>query len=213
MRSDCGPILIVDDDSPSRELVSCLLEGAGYSTIEADTGEVALDLAGEHQPSLVLLDVHLPGVSGYEVCHQLRERFGERLPIVFVSGDRTEPQDRVAGLMIGADDYVVKPFFPDELVARVRRLLMRNGAEPNEKGGAELSASLTEREQEVLQLLAEGLTQDAIAAELYISPKTVATHIQRILSKLGVHSRAEAVSRAFRLGLVSPDFAAHLQGR
>jgi len=206
----CGPILIVDDDAPARELVRCVLEGAGYSTIETDTGEEALVLAGEQPPALVLLDVRLPGVSGYEVCRQLRERFGEQLPILFVSGDRTEPHDRVAGLMIGADDYVTKPFLPAELIARVGRLLVRAGAEQPEANGYDGKARLTEREQEVLNLLAEGLSQKAIAAQLYISPKTVATHIQRILSKLSVHSRAEAVALAFREGLVTaPDVVAH----
>jgi DNA-binding NarL/FixJ family response regulator len=209
MASICGPILIVDDDPSSRELFSCVLAGAGYSTIEVESGEAALVQAGEIRPSLVLLDVHLPGVSGYEVCRQLRERFGEQLPIVFVSGNRTEPHDRVAGLMIGADDYVVKPFSADELIARVGRLLTR--AEADWSGnGSDSRVRLTEREREVLGLLADGLSQNAIASELYISPKTVATHIQRILSKLEVHSRAEAVSYAYRLGLVSADFAAHL---
>src|SRR6266511_719439 len=88
MASICGPILIVDDDPSSRELFSCVLAGAGYSTIEVESGEAALVKAGEIRPSLVLLDVHLPGVSVYEVCRQLRERFGEQLPIVFVSGNR-----------------------------------------------------------------------------------------------------------------------------
>ena len=109
--------------------------------------------------------------------------------------------------MIGADDYMVKPFSPDELVARIQRLLVRTSSV---KADLEDWQRLTPRESEVLNLLAEGLSQDAIAIELYISPKTVATHIQRILGKLGVHSRAAAVSKAYRLGLVSPDFAAHL---
>jgi DNA-binding NarL/FixJ family response regulator len=179
--------------------------------VEAVSGEEALDAVGDQHPSLVLLDVQLPGLSGYEVCRQLRERFGQRLPIVFVSGARTEAHDRVAGLMIGADDYMIKPFFSDELLARVRRLLMHAGAEARESGRPHTYGGLTEREQQVLRLLAQGLTQDAIGAELYISPKTVATHIQRILSKLEVHSRAEAVSLAYRQGLVSPDTVAHIQ--
>jgi DNA-binding NarL/FixJ family response regulator len=210
MMANCGPILIVDDDPSFRALSTCVLEDAGYSTIEAETGEAALVIAGERRPSLVLLDVHLGGVSGYEVCRQLRDRFGQKLPIVFVSGTRGESHDRVAGLMIGADDYIVKPFFPDEFIARVRRLLTRAEVDERENGDARPTARLTEREQQVLQLLAHGLTQNAIADELYISPKTVATHIQRILTKLDVHSRAEAVSHAFRFELVSPDVAAHL---
>ena len=178
-----------------------VLEGAGYATIEAETGEAALVIADEQQPSLVLLDVRLPGVSGYEVCRQLRERFGRHLPIVFVSGSRTDPHDCAAGLMIGADDYVVKPFLPDELVARVRRLLVRAGAEQPQANGLNGWARLTARELEVLELLSRGLTQKAIAAELSISRKTVATHIQHILRKIGAHSRAEAVAFAHRLGL------------
>jgi DNA-binding response OmpR family regulator len=72
-----------------------------------------------------VLDVALPGVTGYDVCRTLREEFGEELPIIFVSDERTEPLDRVAGLLMGADDYVVEPFAPAELVARVMRALAR----------------------------------------------------------------------------------------
>lgn len=201
------PILLVDDDAASRELLCAILDGVGYTTVQAATGEVALTLAAEHEPTAAILDVRLPGISGYEVCRQLRERFGEKLPIVFVSGERAESEDRVAGLMIGADDYLVKPFSPDELVARIQRLLVRTAPA---HADADNWVELTPREWEVLNLLAEGLSQNAIANELYISPKTVATHIQRILGKLGVHSRAAAVAKAFGLGLVSPDFAAHL---
>jgi DNA-binding NarL/FixJ family response regulator len=186
MTTDCCPIFIVDDDAHSREFLRTLLNAAGYSdVVELETGEEALAQAGVEHPSLVLLDIALPGISGYEVCHELRRRFGDGLPIIFVSGTRTEPHDRVAGLLIGADEYVVKPFFPGELVARVRRLLIRNGAESiNGANGNGLVSRLSEREREVLRLLAEGQPQEAIAAELFISPKTVATHIQRILTKL-----------------------------
>ena len=201
------PILLVDDDAASRELLCAILDGVGYTTVQAATGEVALTLAAEHEPTAAILDVRLPGISGYEVCRQLRERFGEKLPIDVVSGERAESEDRVAGLMIGADDFLVKPFSPDELVARIQRLLVRTAPAHED---ADDWVELTPREWEVLNLLAEGLSQNAIANELYISPKTVATHIQRILGKLGVHSRAAAVAKAFGLGLVSPDFAAHL---
>lgn len=196
MTNDSGPILVVDDDAPARDLASDLLARAGYPTKQAATGEEALAAAQADRPSLVLLDVHLPGVSGYEVLYSLRERFGDGLPVVFVSGERTESFDRVAGLHLGADDYLVKPFAPDELIARLRRLLAGSGPKHENDRPA-----LTAREEEVLRLLASGLDQRQIAKELVISSKTVASHIERILAKLGVHSRAQAVAVAHRTGL------------
>jgi DNA-binding NarL/FixJ family response regulator len=203
--SHSDKILIVDDDANYREFVSSILGRVGYQTSEASSGEDALTAVRGQRPSCVLLDVLLPGVTGYEVCRELRDEHGEALPIIFVTGERTEPGDRVAGLLLGADDYVIKPFDPDELLARVRRMIVRSGPGGNRNGaGHPESFGLTGRELQILALLADGLSQSAIAAELVISPKTVATHIQRILVKLGVHSRAEAVAAAHREGLASP---------
>jgi two-component system, NarL family, nitrate/nitrite response regulator NarL len=191
-----GPILVVDDDAGARDFVSDLLGRAGYPTTQAATGEEALAAAQSDRPSLVLLDVRLPGVSGYEVLYELRERFGDELPVVFVSGERTESFDRVAGLQLGADDYLVKPFAPDELIARLRRLIAGTSSSQEQDPPA-----LTAREHEVLKLLASGLAQNEIAKELVISEKTVSSHIERILAKLGVHSRAQAVAVAHQTGL------------
>ena len=202
MKFGGGSVLVVDDDPGCRTLIVELLERIGCTVTEAASGSEALVLAKAERPALVLLDVAIPGVTGYEVCHELRESYGHTLPVVFISGSRVESQDRVAGLLLGADDYIVKPFDGDELVARVRRLLVRNNdnglrVERRRQGSASLR-SLTKREQEVLVLLARGHNQQQIAAELFISPKTVATHIQHILRKLAVHSRAEAVALAHR---------------
>jgi DNA-binding NarL/FixJ family response regulator len=194
-------ILIVDDDANHRAFVSSILGRVGYGTREASSGEEALSSVRNERPSCVLLDVLLPGVTGYAVCRELRDEYGEAFPIVFVTGERTEPGDRVAGLLLGADDYVVKPFDPDELLARVRRLLVRSDRAASANGQHRNSFGLTDREREILMLLANGARQKAIAADLVLSQKTVATHIQRILAKLGVHSRAEAVAIAHREGL------------
>jgi DNA-binding NarL/FixJ family response regulator len=204
MRTDAAKILIVDDDELFRTFVASLLERAGYATAEASTGEEALTSVRQETPACILLDVLLPRATGYEVCRELRDKYGEALPIVFVTGERTEPADRVAGLLIGADDYILKPFDPDELIARVRRLMVRSGvfAMLVEKKGRD-GYQLTDRELEVLRMLADGLEQDGIARELFISPKTVSTHIQRILTKLGVHSRAQAIAVAYRENLVA----------
>jgi DNA-binding NarL/FixJ family response regulator len=190
-----GAVLVVDDDAGLRQFVCELLEEEGYLTLEAASGRSALDCARESRPLLVVLDVNLPGLSGYEVCDALRRLYGRNLPIVFISGERIESYDRAAGLLLGADDYIVKPFAPDEFLVRVRRLLQRG---KNDSG----PRALTSRENEVLELLAEGLEQSEIAVRLVISSNTVATHLERILTKLGAHSRAQAVAIAYRDGLV-----------
>ena len=192
-----GEVLIVSLDDDVREPLTRLFGRAGFSTSTVTSGEDALSTALRERPSLVVLDLELADMTGYELCYELRDQVGEGLPIIFVSGDRTETSDRVAGLLIGADDYLAKPFDVDELLARARRLLARAPLLP-----ATADVPLTGREIQVLQLLSDGLTQEAIAKELFISPKTVATHIQRILTKLGVHSRTEAVAIAYRDGLV-----------
>jgi two-component system, LuxR family, response regulator FixJ len=201
--------LLVDDDEGFRSFVSELLESIGYLTDELTSGAAVLPAVAENRPAAILLDVRLPGLNGYEVCRELRNRYGDSIAIVFISGERTEALDRAGGLLIGADDYMTKPVDPAELIARVTRLVDRprsNGESPRSNGKLE---TLTQRENEVLELLAEGLRQEEIADRLVISPKTVATHIQRILGKLDVRSRAQAVSLALRDERDERDVSAH----
>jgi DNA-binding NarL/FixJ family response regulator len=201
----CGQVLVIDDDEGMRDLMVAVLGLGGLTVTTAATGEQGLELAAATDPHVVLLDVHLPGISGYAVCHELRKRAGDTIGILFVSGERTESFDRVAGLLIGGDDYLTKPFAPDELLERTRRLLRRLGTGTGNGNGARgVSSHLTPRELEVLRTLAEGLAQDGIAERLVISTKTVETHIEHILAKLGVHSRAQAVALAYREDLLSP---------
>lgn len=196
-----APVLIVDDDQAFLSFVQLILEGAGYSTLTATTGEDALRIAGAECPAVVVLDIILPTLNGYEVCHGLREMLGESTAIVFVSGERTGGVDVSSGLLVGADDYMVKPVDPGELVARVGALSRRVRAKRN--GDApEPTARLTPRELEILALLAEGRNQRDIARALSISPKTVGIHIEHVLGKLDVHSRAEAVAAAYRRNLI-----------
>lgn len=201
MAINCGPLLIVDGDESRRETISNLLVEAGYTCREAPNGEDGLRAARHDEPTLVVLADVLPSLASYEVCRALRDDFGEILPIIFISGLRKDPLDRVAGLLLGADDYIVEPFAPEEFVARVRRAVTRAAAfrSVNDRE----AHALTVREAEVLQGLASGLSQQQIAQQLIISPKTVGTHIQRILSKLDVHSRAEAVAVAYQRGIVN----------
>lgn len=195
-----GPIVIADGDENGRALAAAALVRAGYETIEVSTGSAALDAVRANGVALVVLEVGLPDMTGYEVCRELRSQRGEELPIFFLSGLRTEPLDRVAGLLLGADDFIVKPFDPDELVARVRRFVNRKALMRDVALGDPGSPQLTRREVEVLNLLVEGRRQKEIAVQLVISQKTVATHIQNLLGKFGVHSRAELIARAYMLG-------------
>ena len=190
-----GAIVVADADEAFRREMKRALSAASFEVVEAASGDEALAAALDESVVLAVLDVRLSGLSGYEVCRRLREAHGDRVPIVFVSADRVESSDRVAGLLVGADDYLVKPVARDEIVARVRRLLARS---PD----GVTRPRLTEREGEVLRLLAAGHGPAQIGAELSISPKTVATHVEHIYAKLGVHTRAQAVARAFRLALV-----------
>jgi DNA-binding NarL/FixJ family response regulator len=200
---DCGSILIVDTDVELRSALSDLFGRAGFECVQATSGEEAVALARRDRPWLALLDLRLPDISGYEVCRQLRDEFGDELAIVFLSADRTEPMDRAAGFLVGADDYVVKPFDSGELLARVRRLSKRAPARHQTTAEVRQESSLTPRELEVLTLLAQGRRPRAIASSLVISEKTVSSHLQRVLVKLGVNSRTQAVAIAYRDGLIS----------
>jgi DNA-binding NarL/FixJ family response regulator len=188
--------VVADPDAGDRAYVAELVAQLGCDVVEATTGSEVLAEADRATPALVVLDVALTGGSAYECCRALRERYGEGLPIVLVSRHRVEPADQVAGLLLGADEYVAKPLHPDVFTARARRLLLRA------QWGASTRSSLTPREQEVLALLVAGVPASEIAERLCITEKTASTHIERILAKLGAHSRAQAVAFAVRDRLV-----------
>ena len=118
-------ILIVEDDPDIRELLRFNLEKAGYNLFLSEDGEKALTLARKHSPDIILLDLMLPGVDGLEVCRTLKKDPDlQRIPIIMVTA-KGEEMDRVVGLELGADDYVVKPFSLREVVLRIRKVLDR----------------------------------------------------------------------------------------
>jgi len=201
MEARKGTVLVVDGELAERRLAVRGLERAGYLVKGFATGEEALAASAEETPALVLFELELSDMSGYELCRALRQNHGDGLPLFLMSGDRTDSMDRVAGLLIGADDYIVKPFNIDELVARVRRFVERRAR--TRYGAPPAGMDITPRELEVLRLLGEGNDQNEIATQLSISPKTVATHIQRLLTKFGARSRAQLVALAYRAGVFS----------
>lgn len=116
------PVLVVEDDRKIAKVVKIYLEGAGYRVVLKEKGRDAIDHALKDQPSLVILDLMLPDMTGEEVCQELK-LIGD-FPIIMLTSKSSE-EERIAGFALGADDYVVKPFSPRELVARVKALLKR----------------------------------------------------------------------------------------
>ena len=115
-------ILVVDDDPPSVKMISFLLREEGYDVISTDNGLAALELIDSQTPDLVVLDVMMPHLDGFEVCRRIRQKVD--VPVIFLSA-KGETVDKVTGLQLGADDYLAKPFEPAELLARVKAVLRR----------------------------------------------------------------------------------------
>jgi DNA-binding NarL/FixJ family response regulator len=209
---DCGSILVVDGDDESRAAAVYVGTRLGYEVdARGDAGQAVGYLSGR-RPALAIVAVELPApTSGLELMQELHEAYGDDLPVILLSAERTTSLDRITGLLLGADDYLTKPFDRGELHARARRSLRRSGRRMQNgdaNGLPNSDVNLSPREREILALLADGKTQQQIASTLVISPKTVATHIQHLLAKLGVNSRAQAVAAAFKLGL-GPDVEGH----
>jgi two-component system phosphate regulon response regulator PhoB len=202
-------VLIVDDDPDIQRLVSYNLSQAGFQAITAGTGQAALETVHKHPPDLIILDVMLPDIDGLEVCRSLRQRENSRrIPIIMLTA-RTEEIDRVVGFELGADDYVMKPFSPRELVLRVKSILRRVREDRNDIlriGRIRLfpqrrrvvagnrSITLTAKEFDLLQELmrARGnvLTREMLMDKVWgyhgeATSRTLDTHVRRLREKLG----------------------------
>ncbi|MFZ0035196.1 MAG: response regulator transcription factor [Sedimentisphaerales bacterium] len=128
-----GKILIVEDDRDIVEMVEYNLKQEGYETIHAFNGEKGIELAGKEKPDLIILDLMLPAIDGFEVCKALKQQHSTaHIPIIILSAKSRET-DKVVGLELGADDYVTKPFSPRELLARVKAVLRRHREQPAEE--------------------------------------------------------------------------------
>lgn len=200
-------MLIVEDDATLASVVASYLNRAGYVTTAAASGSEALAAVGDATPDLVLLDVMLPQVDGLEVCRRLRAAHPE-LPVIMLTA-LGDIDDRIAGLEVGADDYLTKPFSPRELVLRVQALLRRSGAitqpgKPVRVGGIEVDPvarratrdgrelSLTVREFDLLAFLLAhpgvAFTRDQLMREVwgwtFGDQSTVTVHVRRLREKV-----------------------------
>ena len=206
-------ILIVDDDGRIRNLLKIYLEKAGFQVSEAENGLEALLALHNSQPNLIVLDIMMPVLDGMEVCRQVR-KFSQ-VPVIMLTA-RTEDEDRIMGLELGADDYLAKPFNPRELVARVKAVLRRMTHAAEEPVGKDTLLSfaqltinrqeyvatssghtvqLTAKEMDLLWHLAshpgrvfsrEQLLESIWGYEYFGDTRTVDTHIKRIRQKLDV---------------------------
>ncbi len=209
MNQGRGTVLVVDDEPTIGDVVARYLRRAGYDTVLAASGEEALRHATQGRPDLVVLDLMLPDIDGLEVMRRLRQQSRERTAIILLTA-RGEESDRIVGLRLGADDYVVKPFSPAELVARVDAVLRRlepvpDRVEPLRFDGLEIDPSgrrvllegdqlsLTQREFELLLFMARHPGQAFTRGQLmervwqysfYIDTSTVTVHIRRLRAKL-----------------------------
>ena len=202
-------VLVVDDEPTIAEVVSRSLERAGYSATTAADGLEAVRLAGERRPDLVVLDVLLPGLDGLQVLRRLREGEEGPTPVILLTA-RGEQEDKLAGLRSGADDYVVKPFSPSELVARVDAVLRRvrpptTEAEPLRFDGLEIDVrgrrvavageevQLSQREFDLLEFFAsnpgQAFSRDQLLDRVWgtVLPAdtgTVTVHVRRLRAKI-----------------------------
>ena len=195
--------LVVTGDHVRADYVR-LLGRLGLSADAFAASHTASRALRTHPPVVAILEVEYGGCA---LLRELRDQFGPDVPVVLVSADRTTPADVVAGLLVGADDYAAESMDTDEFLARVRRLVDRTRRSPNATADLRRLSALTEREHQVLALLTDGRSQKQVATELGISVKTVGSHVQNLLSTLGLHTRVEAVALAVRAGESGSSFA------
>lgn len=118
-------VLIVEDEEHIRKFININLKRSGFTVLESDTGESALEMVEKYKPKIIILDIMLPGIDGFEVCKRIRQNMSDIIIIMLTA--RGQDLDKITGLELGADDYMVKPFNPLELVARIKTILRRTG--------------------------------------------------------------------------------------
>ncbi len=222
-------ILVVDDDLGTRLSISDYLELSGYSVVMANDGQEALVMVDNYHPDLIVTDIIMPRMNGYELVRRVRQQPAFRLLPVILLTARTKTQERILGYQSGCDLYLPKPFELEELAAAIRNLLERSqiiqseyrfshkenlgsfaptkeAEMPNSLHTniqqSHLLASLTPREQEVLELLTHGFSNADMGNQLHLSPRTVEKYVSSLLRKTATSNRAELVRFAMKHGLV-----------
>lgn len=211
-------ILVADDDLATRLPISDYLEMSGYSVLLAVDGQEALAMIEAYHPHLMVTDIVMPRMNGYELVRRIRQDPAFRLlPVIFLTS-RNKTEERIQGYQSGVDLYLPKPFDLDELGAAIRNLLERSQMiqseyrlPSHEEGGRtssptaafeaknlEIRPVLTQREREVLLLLTHGLSNAQIGDRLHLSPRTVEKYVSSLLRKTETNNRAELVGFAMK---------------
>ncbi|MEX0760915.1 MAG: response regulator transcription factor [Dehalococcoidia bacterium] len=207
-------VMVVDDHPITRQGVAAILSRQpGISVVgEADDGQKALDMARSLRPSVILMDVHMPGLDGIEAIEQIKADIPDTRIIIFTSLDTEQSISR--GVVAGADGYLLKDASPERLTEAIftadrgespiepkiaTSLLARLSEIAKEHHGRTL---LSQRERRVLQLLGQGYTNEQISGELFLTENTVKSHLRKIYQKMGVRGRTEAVLEASRRGYI-----------
>ncbi len=177
-------VLIVEDEKKIARLVETYLEREGYRIFVAYDGEVALDIIGREQLDLIVLDLMLPGVSGYEICEYVRQK--STIPIIMLTA-KTDEDQRVKGFNMGADDYVIKPFSPKELVARIKAVLRRSSK----------NESILSSDDQAVELNVDTHRTTVNSNNLQITPTEFRILETFLRNKQRVYSRSELAERAF----------------
>ena len=194
-------LLVVDDEAHLLRALEALLAGAGFEVTTARSGAEAMVKLAQSVPDLIISDIRMPGMNGYEFARQLRDSSRTALiPIIFLTA-KGESGDRIEGFRAGVDAYFTKPFIPGELLAVVKNILSRVerthaeiakmiGRSDKDKAGF-YDEALTEAENNIATSVARGLSNKEIAAEMQISVRTVENHISHILDKKHFSNRVE----------------------
>jgi DNA-binding NarL/FixJ family response regulator len=209
-------ILVIDDDIILQKILENILKQAGYEVEVAISGEAGLEIWQTFQPDLIVSDVRMPGMDGFELCRQIRAQpLGDLLPFLFLSS-QADLDNRLEGHFSGADDYITKPFEMKELLAKIERQLerakniqleiQRLAAQAPLPGGKPPSTPLplTPAEIRVFWEVVQGWTNKQISEHLYVSPRTVQTHLSSILNKLNLENRSQLVRFAYENGYEKP---------
>ncbi|MBR1227841.1 response regulator transcription factor [Bradyrhizobium sp. AUGA SZCCT0176] len=200
-----GLVYVVDDDASFRTAIARRLKFAGYDVETYASAQQLLDrLPASEKPGCILLDVKLPGLNGLELQSRLIE-LRSILPIVFVTGHADTPTI-VQAIKAGAEDFLTKPASSEQLLAAIERALARYELARSQRGALDTAlahlATLTPRERQVFDSIVRGKINKEIARELGTTERTVKAHRHEVMEKMQVHSLAELVSSAERLGLI-----------